>query len=77
VASFPETPDPPAHRDIVGRRVRAQGRVNDDYDAYLKIAPDIVAGLRLDPQDDLPHGDYLYVVEMALPLIEAARAAKA
>ena len=49
--------------------------INDDYDTYLKIAPDIVAGLRLDPHDELPHGDYLYVVETALPMIEAARAA--
>jgi len=51
--------------------------INDDHDAYLKIAPDIVAELRLDPHDELPHGDYLHVVETALPMIEAARAAKA
>jgi hypothetical protein len=31
--------------------------------------------LRLDPHDDLPHRDHLYVVEQALPLIEAARSA--
>lgn len=49
--------------------------INDDHEAYLKIAPDIVEGLRLDPHDDLPHGDYLHVVEIALPRIEAARAA--
>ncbi len=47
--------------------------INDDHDAYLAIAPDIVANLRLDPHDDLPHGDYLHVVEVALPRIEAAR----
>lgn len=45
-----------------------------DHDAYLKIVPDIIAGLRLDAHDDLPHGDYLHVVKLALPLIEAARA---
>jgi hypothetical protein len=48
--------------------------INEDYDAYLKIAPDIISGLRLDPHDELPHGDYLHVVETALPMIEAARA---
>ena len=48
--------------------------INDDHDAYLKIAADIVANLRLDPHDDLPHHDYLHVVTVALPRIEAARA---
>jgi hypothetical protein len=48
--------------------------INDDYDAYLGIAHDIVANLRLDPHDDLPHGDYLHVVAVALPRIESARA---
>lgn len=47
--------------------------INDDHDAYLGIAHDIVANLRLDPHDDLPHGDYLHVVAVALPRIEAAR----
>jgi hypothetical protein len=47
--------------------------ITADYEAYLKIAPDIIGALRLDPHDDLPHGDYLHVVEYALPLIEAAR----
>ena len=49
--------------------------IADDYAAYLQIAPDIITELRLDPHDDLPHRDYLYVVEQALPLIEAARSA--
>jgi hypothetical protein len=49
--------------------------IYEDHEAYLKIAPDIVRGLRLDPHDDLPHGDYLHVVQIALPQIEAARAA--
>jgi len=48
--------------------------ISADYDAYLKIAPDVIAGLRLDAHDDMPHSDYLHVVEIALPLIEAARA---
>lgn len=46
-----------------------------DHAAYLKIVPDVIADLRLDPHDDLPHGDYLYVVELALPRIAAARGA--
>jgi len=44
-----------------------------DYAAFLTIAPDIIAGLRLDPHDNLPHRDYLDVVEQALPLIARAR----
>lgn len=47
--------------------------IAEDYSAYLKIAPDIVRGLRLDPHDELPHRDYLEVVEQVLPLIEKAR----
>ncbi|HEY1752941.1 MAG TPA: hypothetical protein VGG29_16910 [Caulobacteraceae bacterium] len=47
--------------------------IADDYSTYLKIAPDIITELRLDPHDELPHRDYLYVVEQALPLIETAR----
>lgn len=47
--------------------------ITADHEAYLKIAPDIIDELRLDPHDDMPHGDYLHVVEYALPLIEAAR----
>lgn len=47
--------------------------ITADHEAYLKIAPDIIGELRLDPHDDMPHGDYLHVVEYALPLIEAAR----
>lgn len=46
-----------------------------DHGAYQKIVPDIISELRLDPHDDLPHGDYLHVVRHALPLIEAARRA--
>lgn len=47
--------------------------ITRDYEAYLMLAPDIAADLRYDPPDDLPHGDYLHVVRVALPLIEAAR----
>jgi len=48
--------------------------INNDYQAYLGFAHEIVATLRLDPHDDLPHGDYLHVVSVALPRIEASRA---
>lgn len=47
--------------------------INADHNAYLEMAHDIIANLRLDPHDDLPHGDYLHVVAEALPRIEAAR----
>ncbi len=47
--------------------------IAEDHAAYLSIAPSIIAALRLDPHDDLPHRDYLEVVEQALPLIEQAR----
>lgn len=49
--------------------------INEDYNTYLKLAPDIIAELRLDPHDELPHPDYLHVVETALPMIDAARGA--
>ena len=48
--------------------------INDDHDTYLGIVHDIVGNLRLDPHDELPHADYLHVVAIALPRIEAARA---
>ena len=63
-----------AHRDEGTPPLPGATAINEDYDAYLRIAPDIVASLRLDPHDDLPHGDYLHVVAVALPRIEAARA---
>ena len=47
--------------------------LHDDYVAYGEIAPRIIEGLRLDPHDDLPHTDFLHVVERALPLIAQAR----
>ncbi len=56
-----------------GQQPAGAGAICEDYEAYLKIAPDIVKGLRLDPHDDLPHRDYLKVVEIALSRIAAAR----
>ena len=47
--------------------------INKDYEAYLKLVSDIIAALRLDPHDELSHGDFLHVVRVALPMIEAAR----
>ena len=44
-----------------------------DYDAFQTLVPDIIAELRLDDFDALPHGDYMHLVETALPLIEQAR----
>jgi hypothetical protein len=44
-----------------------------DYQAYFSIVPDIIEDLRLDPHDHLPHGDFLHLVEYALPLIAAMR----
>lgn len=43
-----------------------------DYVHFEKIAPDIIAELRLDSPEDLQHHDYLFVVERALPLIADA-----
>jgi hypothetical protein len=56
-----------------GKGPAGAGAICEDHDAYLKIAPDIIKGLRLDPHDDLPHRDYLKIVEIALPMIAAAR----
>ena len=44
-----------------------------DYAALQDVAAEIIARLRLDQFDMLPHVDFLYVVEAALPMIEAAR----
>ena len=46
-----------------------------DYAAFQALAADIIAELRLDDFQDLPHADFLYVVAAALPLMEAARGA--
>jgi hypothetical protein len=56
-----------------GRKPAGAAAICEDHEAYLKIAPDIVKGLRWDPHDDLPHRDYLTIVEIALPRIAAAR----
>ncbi len=47
----------------------------EDHEIYRRLAPGLAKRLRLDPHD-LPHGDYLYVVREALPLIGAARMAE-
>lgn len=63
-----------ANRDPGAPPLPGGAAINEDHDTYLTIAPDIAASLRLDPHDDLPHGDYMHVVEVALPRIELARA---
>lgn len=47
--------------------------IHADHEASQRVIGDIIAELRLDPHDKLPHGDYLHVVAVALPLVEAAR----
>jgi hypothetical protein len=47
--------------------------IGADYDAFQLIAPDVIGELRLDQLDDLSHVDFMYLVELALPLIEQAR----
>ena len=44
-----------------------------DYAALQMVAAEIIARARLDPFERLTHPDFLYVVEAALPMIEAAR----
>ena len=44
-----------------------------DYAALQIVAAGIIARARLDPFEMLSHPDFLYVVEAALPMIEAAR----
>jgi hypothetical protein len=50
-----------ANRESGAAPLPGAASINDDHDAYLAIARDMVANLRLDPHDDLPHGDYLHV----------------
>ena len=45
----------------------------EDYAAFQLLVPDIIAELRLDTFDALPHSDYMHLVETALPQIEQAR----
>ena len=44
-----------------------------DYVAFQDLASDIIAKLRLDRFDRLPHADFLYVVDEALLLLERTR----
>jgi hypothetical protein len=62
-----------ANREAGGKTLPGAAAINEDHEAYLKLAPDIVRDLRLDPHDELPHVDYLAVVRQALPIIAAAR----
>ena len=47
--------------------------IADDYRAFQLLVPDIIAELRLDTFNALPHADYMHLVETALPQIEQAR----
>jgi len=58
-----------------GKEPAGGAAIHADYLVYRTLAPDIVGELRLDPHDELPQRDYLKVVEIALPMIEAARRA--
>ena len=49
--------------------------LQNDYAAFQKISTDIIVELRLDLHDQLDHADYLAVVKIALPRIEAERLA--
>jgi len=47
--------------------------IAEDFAALDAYVPQIARELRLDPHDELPHADFLFVVAQALPLIEQAR----
>lgn len=49
--------------------------ITEDYAAFQTLVPEIIAQLRLDNLDALPHSDFMHLVELALPQIEAARSA--
>lgn len=51
--------------------------IAEDYATFQGRAANIIAELRLDDFDDLPHRDYMHVVATALPLIDAARRRRA
>ncbi|MBL8772222.1 MAG: hypothetical protein JNK30_12645 [Phenylobacterium sp.] len=44
-----------------------------DYTAFQALVPDIIARLRLDDFDAIPHTDYMHLVELVLSEIEKAR----
>jgi hypothetical protein len=62
--------------EALGKRPAGAAAIWEDYQAYQRIAPDIIAELRLDPHEALHHVDWLHVVRIALPRIAAARSAK-
>lgn len=56
--------------NLKDQRLPGSKAIVGDYAVYNTIAPDLIAALRLDSDDEMPHGDFLHVVEQALPLIE-------
>ncbi len=56
-----------------GEPLPGSAAIQADYAAFQSIVPDIIAALRFDAFDDLPHSDYMHVVELALARIEEAR----
>ncbi len=56
-----------------GRPLPGSAAITGDFAAFQTLVPDIIAQLRLDDFDALPHSDYMHLVELALPQIEAAR----
>lgn len=61
------------NREPGARVLPGAAAINEDYNLYRQFAPGIIAELRFDPHDELPHNDYRHVVEIALPMIEVYR----
>lgn len=62
-----------AHHRPASKPLPGAQAINDDYDIYQALAPDLITALRLDPHDELPHADFLKVVRTALPRIAEVR----
>jgi hypothetical protein len=61
-----------ANREVGVPPLPGAAAINDDHDAYQAIAAEYRRQSALDPHAELPHGDFLHVVAVALPRIEIA-----
>lgn len=60
---------------VAGPPLPGGAAISADYETFLRGAADLIAALRLDQLEELPHADFMYVVRAALRQLEAARRA--
>jgi hypothetical protein len=65
-----------ANRSLNAPPLPGPAAIHQDYQDYQIVAPEIAQALRLDPHDEVTHGDFLYLVRMGLPRIAVARSGR-